>query len=68
MVLTPSAANQMPTTGQAARRSEGTAVVEGGVLEDQATEVTVGSHDVVGLPLGRTCSRSSGLLVQSFHG
>merc|ERR1712054_340387 len=26
-----------------------TAVVEGGVLEDQATEVTVGSHDVVGL-------------------
>merc|ERR1712100_63002 len=25
------------------------AVVEGGVLEDQATEVTVGSHDVVGL-------------------
>ena len=28
---------------------EATAVVEGGVLEDQATEVTVGSHDVVGL-------------------
>merc|ERR1711991_771435 len=26
-----------------------TAVVEGGVLEDQATEVTVGSHDVVSL-------------------
>ena len=26
-----------------------TAVVEGGVLEDQATEVTVGSHDVLGL-------------------
>merc|ERR1712159_953521 len=26
-----------------------TAVVEGGVLENQATEVTVGSHDVVGL-------------------
>merc|ERR1712100_552997 len=26
-----------------------TAVVGGGVLEDQATEVTVGSHDVVGL-------------------
>ena len=26
-----------------------TGVVEGGVLEDQATEVTVGSHDVVGL-------------------
>merc|ERR1711991_889767 len=26
-----------------------TAVVEGGVLEDQTTEVTVGSHDVVGL-------------------
>merc|ERR1711975_79459 len=26
-----------------------TAVIEGGVLEDQATEVTVGSHDVVGL-------------------
>ncbi len=25
------------------------AVIEGGVLEDQATEVTVGSHDVVGL-------------------
>jgi hypothetical protein len=25
------------------------AVVEGGVLEDQATEVTVGSHDVIGL-------------------
>ena len=28
---------------------EAAAVVEGGVLEDQATEVTVGSHDVVGL-------------------
>ena len=26
-----------------------TAVVEAGVLEDQTTEVTVGSHDVVGL-------------------
>ena len=25
------------------------AVFEGSVLEDQATEVTVGSHDVVGL-------------------
>ena len=28
---------------------EAAAVVEGGVLEDQATEVRVGSHDVVGL-------------------
>ena len=28
---------------------EATAVVEGGVLEDQATEVAVSSHDVVRL-------------------
>ena len=28
---------------------QATAVVERGVLEDQTTEVTVGSHDVVGL-------------------
>ena len=27
---------------------EAAAVVEGCVLEDQATEITVGSHDVVG--------------------
>ena len=50
MVLTPSAVNQIPTTGQ--RREEEvqrTGVVEGSVLEDQTTKVTVSGDNVVSL-------------------
>ena len=48
MVPTPRAVNQMPTTASSQEEVKAAAVV-GCALEDQATEVTVGSHDVVGL-------------------
>ena len=66
-MLTPRAVNQMPTTGQDQEEVKAAAVVEGSVLEDQATEVTVGSHDVVGLFLLAELSRSSGTRSRWFH-
>ena len=50
MVLTPRAVNQIPTTGPCSKEEvQGTGVVEGSVLEDQATEVTVSGDDVIRL-------------------
>jgi len=48
MVLIPKEVNQIPITGQAAKKVQGTAIVEG-ILEDQPTKVTVRGNDVVGL-------------------
>ena len=68
IVETPSAANQMPTTGQAAKKEMQTErlLLKAGILKDETTEVAMGCNICyTSLLLGRTCIHSSGSLLQS---